>query len=110
MLPAVLIINDDLPFRLDNVRSGRTDTPAPASTVSYELLDAESRAQITSGNMTQYDSTAASYEAVIGAAELVEPTIVPGRDYMLRAIITNAGVKTTKSSKLRAMYDEPSEG
>ncbi len=115
MVPSLLVIGDDLPFRLDNVRSGRTGDPLPSATCTYQLLDKESRVEVASGSVLLIDDddeTVSSFEAVVASthldlfdAEDNPDGIVPGKEYALRTTVNNAGVKTTKAAILRAVLD-----
>jgi len=108
MLPAIFVIGDDLAFRLDDVKSGRDGSNLPDATVSYVMMDAETREEITAGDMDQYDTDPSSFDGVIAANFLTEEAgIVNGKDYLLRTTIHNGGVRTTKTATLKAVYDEP---
>lgn len=112
MVPATLVIGDDLSFRLENVTSGRTGLPIPTAVVAWELLDAETRVEVDSGDMTQYDAVNASYEGIVPRASLEEfdadsnPTgIRPKRKYVLRTPITHDSKTQTKAVTLVAVRD-----
>jgi len=112
MVPATFVIGDDLPFRVDNVQSGRDHTPLTSATLTWQFLDQETRAVVSSGDMDQYDAVAASYEGVVPATDLglynaeSNPSgIVPGRAYVLRPTILDGGIHTSKSVVTRAVLD-----
>lgn len=114
--PAIFVIGDSLAFRCANVTSERTGQPLPSATVSYTLLDADTRVVVTSGSMTLYDAPSASFEAAISDSLLdaYDPDtnpdgIVPERQYILKTTINNSGVKTSKARRLVAKLDPPDE-
>lgn len=115
-VPAIFVIGDSLSFRCDNVKSERTGDYLPDATLTYALLDADTRIEVTSGAMSIYDSNTASFEAVIADTDLQvfdpddNPTgIVPERQYILRSTVDNDGVKTSKARRLVAKLDPPDE-
>lgn len=116
MVPAYFVIGDSLPFRADNVQSGRDGTPLPDADVSYSLIDAQTRSEITDGDMTLYDEPNASFEAVIPDEDLElydeddNPNgVVPNREYLLRTTVDNEGVKTSRTMRLLALLDPPEQ-
>src|SRR5678815_5320059 len=97
---AFFVIGDDLAFTVDNVTSRRTGNNLPDATVEYSLIDAETREEIASGEMVQYDADPSSFEAMIEADDLTEydattnpDGVVVKRLYVLRGTIQNNGVR-----------------
>lgn len=115
-VPAYFVVGDSLPFRADNVKSGRDAEPLPDATLTYSLLDADTRVEVVAGSMSIYDEPTASFEAAIAGDDLeaydatTNPDgIVPNRDYLLRVRADNDGIVTTKTARLRAMLDAPQQ-
>lgn len=115
-VPAVFVIADDLSFRLDDIRSSRTEQAVTPGAVTYELLEKTSRRSIATGVMSLYDAgngttIGPSYDAVIDASNLALYNgtigVKPLEKHVLRATIDNAGVKTTKAAELVAVLDPP---
>jgi len=115
MVPGFFVISDSLSFSCRDVKSARTGDPLDEATLTYSLIDSETRVEITSGEMTPYsDPGKASFEAVIDPSELAPYDsesnpggVIPNREYLLRAVVDNDGVTTTKVARLRAMLDPP---
>lgn len=114
--PAIFVIGDSLAFRCVNVTSERSGQPLPLATLTYTFTDADTREQVTSGNMVLYDAPSASFEGTIPDTVLDEydpntnpDGIVPERQYILKTTIDNAGTKTSKARRLIAKLDPPDE-
>lgn len=113
-VPAFFIIGDDLSFRLDDVRSGRDGHPLINAVITYELLHERTRTSVHSGSMAIYDNVNASFDGVIPKSFLQQynsttnPTgIKVKNEYVLRALIVDSGIRTTKAMELIALLDPP---
>jgi len=108
MAPGVIVIGDDFPFSARNAKTGRDHTVSPTATFTWELVDLLTRDEIETGGLTLYDAPTASFEGYVPAATTEDLTV--GREYVLRVRMTIAGKTTTRSSKLRAVYDVEDAG
>jgi len=114
MIPSFFIIGDSLSFTADDVKSGRTDANLPSATATYSFIDAQTRIEIASGSMSQYDTDPSSFEAVIASTLLEEfdaqsnpDGIKVKQNYILRVTTDNAGLLTTHSAEMVALYEPP---
>lgn len=105
IVPGYIVIGDSLPFALRNLKRERDSQPMPSATCSYELLDARTRAVVTSGSMTLFDAAEAAFEAVILESNLA--SLVHKREYVLRATAVLGQTRTTKSLTLIALREPP---
>lgn len=115
-VPAWFVIGDSLPFLLNNVKSGLTGFYLPAASITFEFIEAKTRIQIVTGTMALYDAPTASYNGIIANSSLTlynsitNPNgIKPRENYILRALIDNNGIKTTKAATLVALLEPPDE-
>lgn len=111
--PTFIVIGDDFPFELNNVRDDEGNN-LPSATAAWSLLDKLTRVVVASGSMTQYDTNPSSFEAVISSDDLElydEDTnpdgLKPAREYVLRARVTSGGNDTTHVAFLTATLDPP---
>jgi hypothetical protein len=102
---ATIVIGDDFPFLLRNVRSGLTGDPLTGATASWELLAEDRLTVVASGDMDEYDDP--DYPDGVSFSGTVDDTVTeeltPTRTYYLRARLDDAGVKTSFAMQLKAM-------
>lgn len=115
MIPAQIVIGDDLRFRADEVKAARSPySYLPEALLTFELLHAADRTVVASGNMTIYDVPTASFEGSVSKTllgvynENDETGLRPLENYVLRVFVSSAGVRTTKAVELVAVLDPDS--
>ena len=111
--PTFLVIGDDFPFELNNVRDDE-GANLPSATATWELVDKASRTSISSGSMSQYDTDPSSFEASIPSdglqlydAEDNPDGLVINREYVLRVRVSDGSNDTTHVVGLTAVLDPP---
>lgn len=102
-----IIIGDDYPFTIQNVRRERDGVLIPDAVVTWELLDSR-YVEITSGTAALYDSDTASFEANIARADLEDPdepdesVLEDKQQYYLNIHVLHNSIRTTKTVVLVA--------
>lgn len=99
------VIDDDLRFQVQYVKSGRNDTLQPDAVLTYKLVNQLSRVEITTGSMSLFDAVNASFYAVIPKSILAYPTVSPNEIYELEISIVANGVTTTQRKELLCKLD-----